>query len=107
MLLLVLSLLLLATFVLMIVRRRDIGRLTSFATLLAAVMLMIWMQNNGLLPGSQGRFSDDRPRTSLDPPAPAPAAASTSPFSVSRMTRPAWRPAGTAPPPPLQWAPSQ
>jgi hypothetical protein len=74
MLLLVLSLLLLATFVLMIVRRRDIGRLTSFATLLAAVMLMIWMQNNGLLPGSQGRFSDDRPRTSLDPPAPAPAA---------------------------------
>ncbi|KQP75204.1 hypothetical protein ASG51_10525 [Methylobacterium sp. Leaf465] len=74
MLLLLLSLLLLATVVLMVVRRRHIGRLTSFATLLAAVMLMIWMQNTGLLPGSQGRYSDDRPRTSLDPPAPAPRA---------------------------------
>ncbi|MGU3361783.1 hypothetical protein ACLBWX_15735 [Methylobacterium sp. M6A4_1b] len=72
MLLLVLFLLLFATLVLMVVRRRHIGRLTSFATLLAVAMLMIWMQDNGLLPGSQGRFSDSRPHTSLDPPLPAP-----------------------------------
>jgi hypothetical protein len=71
MLLLVLFLLFLATLVLMVVQRRHIGRLTSFATLLATVMLMIWMQDNGLLPGTRGRYSDDRPHTSLDPPRPA------------------------------------
>lgn len=34
----------------MVVRRRNIGRLSSFATLLAAIMAMLWMQDRGLLP---------------------------------------------------------
>ncbi|KQP80683.1 hypothetical protein [Methylobacterium sp. Leaf117] len=72
MLILVLSLVLLATLVLMVVRRRYIGRLTSFATLLASIILMIWLQDSGLLPGTRGPLSDRRPQTSLDRPAPAP-----------------------------------
>jgi hypothetical protein len=68
MLLVLLSLVLLATLALIVVRRRYIGRLTSFATLIAAIMLMIWMQDAGLLPGTKGPLGDSRPRTSLASP---------------------------------------
>ncbi|MCJ2047974.1 hypothetical protein MKK58_26040 [Methylobacterium sp. J-078] len=68
MLFLVLLLVLLATFVLMLVRRRHLGRLASFATLVATIMLMLWMQDSGLLPGTSGPLSDARPKTRLDPP---------------------------------------
>ena len=68
MLLVLLSLVLLATLALIVVRRRYIGRLTSFATLIAAIMLMIWMQDAGLLPGTKGPLGDSRFRTSLDSP---------------------------------------
>lgn len=47
-----LVLLFLGTLVLIVVRRRQVGRLTSFATLIAAIIVMIWMQDTGLLPGS-------------------------------------------------------
>lgn len=68
MLLFALSATLLATLGLIAVRRRHIGRLTSFATLVAAIILMIWLQDAGLLPGTRGPWSDSRPRTGLDAP---------------------------------------
>ncbi|WP_264048179.1 hypothetical protein [Methylobacterium flocculans] len=68
MLLFALAVTLLATLGLIAVRRRHVGRLTSFATLVAAIMLMIWLQDSGLLPGMQGPLSGERARTSLDAP---------------------------------------
>ncbi|MCJ2033358.1 hypothetical protein [Methylobacterium sp. J-068] len=68
MLLLALALVLLVTLGLIVVRRRHVGRLTSFATLVATIMLMIWLQDAGLLPGTKGPLSDIRPRTNLDAP---------------------------------------
>lgn len=44
---------------LIVVRRRAIGRLSSLATLLAALIAMIWMQNQGLLPGGQPPAAPD------------------------------------------------
>lgn len=66
MLFLVLLFVLLGTFVVMVVRRRHLGRLGSFATLIATIMLMLWMQDSGLLPGTSGPLSDTRPKTQLD-----------------------------------------
>jgi hypothetical protein len=68
MLLLVLSLVLLVTFGLIVVRPQYTGRLTSFATLVAAILLMLWMQDQGLLPGTTGPMSGSRPATRLDTP---------------------------------------
>lgn len=61
MLMAVLVFLLLGVSVLIVVRRRAIGRLSSLATLLAALIAMIWMQNHGLLPGSQPPAAPDAP----------------------------------------------
>ena len=59
MLMAVLLVLLFGVSVLIVVRRRAIGRLSSLATLLAALIAMIWMQNHGLLPGSQPPAAPD------------------------------------------------
>ncbi|KQP51691.1 hypothetical protein ASG40_06235 [Methylobacterium sp. Leaf399] len=66
MLTVLLGLALLAVLVLMLVRRRDIGRLTSLATLIAGVMALLWLIDSGLLPGSQGPLTPARPDTLLD-----------------------------------------
>ncbi|KQT56179.1 hypothetical protein ASG52_24195 [Methylobacterium sp. Leaf456] len=57
---------------LIVVRQRNLGFLMSLGSLIAAVLMMIWMQNMGLLPGSQGPYSDTRPPTLLDGPKTAP-----------------------------------
>ena len=49
----VLLLALLVVFVVMMVWRRHLGRLASLATLLAAMLGLIVMQDSGLLPGPQ------------------------------------------------------
>lgn len=64
MVMIVLALLFFGTLVAIVLRRRNIGRLSSFATLLAAIMLMIWMQDHGFLP--------DLARPAPTRPAPAP-----------------------------------
>ncbi len=59
---------------LIFLRRRNLGFLMSLGSLLAALLMMIWMQNMGLLPGSQGPLSDARPQTLMDGPKRAPEA---------------------------------
>ncbi len=53
---------------LIVVRQRNLGFLMSLGSLLAGLLLMIWLQNMGLLPGSQGPLSEARPQTLLDGP---------------------------------------
>jgi hypothetical protein len=53
---------------LIVVRQRNLGFLMSLGSLLAGVLLLIWMQNQGLLPGTQGPLSDRRPQTIMDGP---------------------------------------
>ncbi len=53
MLMIVLLVLFFGVLALIVVRRRAIGRLSSLATLLAALIALIWMQNQGFLPGGQ------------------------------------------------------
>lgn len=60
MLMLALLLALLATVILMIWRRRWIGRLSSLATLIAAAMTVIWLAQMGLLPGTTGPLEGER-----------------------------------------------
>ena len=66
MLMLALLLALLAVLSVMIVTRRWTGRLTSLATLIAGAMAVLWLAQAGLLPGSTGPLTPDRP------PVPAP-----------------------------------
>ncbi|WP_313899395.1 hypothetical protein [Methylobacterium sp. E-065] len=61
MLLLALILALLVVLVMMIVLRRWTGRLASLATLLAAAIMALWLAEVGLLPGSKGPLTADRP----------------------------------------------
>jgi ABC-type branched-subunit amino acid transport system permease subunit len=61
MLLLVLLVALLAVVVAMIVLRRWTGRLTSLATLIAGAIMALWLAQVGLLPGSKGPLTADRP----------------------------------------------
>ncbi|WP_342153589.1 hypothetical protein [Methylorubrum sp. SB2] len=51
---------------LILVRQRNLGFLMSLGSLIAAILMMIWMQNMGLLPGSQGPLSESRPQTLMD-----------------------------------------
>ena len=65
---LVLGFSLLAILIFMAVTRRYVGRLTSLATLVATAMLLLWLIDSGLLPGTEGPLSTFRPRTLLDKP---------------------------------------
>lgn len=53
---------------LIVVRQRNLGFLMSLGSLLAGLLLLIWLQNQGLLPGTQGPLSDSRAPTILDTP---------------------------------------
>ena len=61
-----LSLALLVVLVLMVVRRRQLTILMSLASLIGAILGLIWLQDLGLLPGSQGPLSHKRPTTVED-----------------------------------------
>lgn len=61
MLMFVLLVALLVVLTVMIVTRRWIGRLGSLATLIAAAMMALWLGQSGLLPGSVGPLTHDRP----------------------------------------------
>ncbi|MBX9934778.1 MAG: hypothetical protein K2Y56_25245 [Methylobacterium sp.] len=66
MLIAALGLVLLGILIVLLVSRRNFGRLTSFATLVATAMLLLWLIDGGLLPGTEGPFSSKRPSTLLD-----------------------------------------
>ncbi|MCJ2134808.1 hypothetical protein MKK69_12180 [Methylobacterium sp. J-026] len=61
MLLLALIAALLAVLVMMIVLPRWTGRLASLATLIAGAIMVLWMAQAGLLPGSTGPLTAERP----------------------------------------------
>lgn len=61
MLLLALILALLVVLVMMIVLRQWTGRLASLATLIAGALMALWLAEVGLLPGSKGPLTDERP----------------------------------------------
>ncbi|MBB2961256.1 hypothetical protein [Methylobacterium sp. R2-1] len=63
MLTLALSLALLVVLILIIVRRRNLTILMSLGSLIAALLAMLWLQDLGLLPGSQGPLTHTRPQT--------------------------------------------
>lgn len=63
-----LALALIVVLALIFVRQRNLGFLMSLGSLLAGMLLLIWLQNQGLLPGTHGPYSDARPRTLLDTP---------------------------------------
>ena len=66
MLIITLLLTLLAVLVVMFVTRRNIGRLGSLATLIAAAILALWLIDSGLVPGSKGPLEGDRTTTRRD-----------------------------------------
>ncbi|MBD8907692.1 hypothetical protein [Methylorubrum zatmanii] len=66
MLKLVLSLALLGVLVLMVVRRRHLTILMGVASLIGSVLALIWLQDLGLLPGTQGPLTHARPQTLQD-----------------------------------------
>lgn len=61
MLMLALLIALLAVVVAMFVLRRWTGRLASLATLLAGAIMVLWLAEVGLLPGTQGPLTAYRP----------------------------------------------
>lgn len=61
MLMLALLLALLAVLVAMFVLRRWTGRLASLATLIAGAIMALWLAQAGLLPGTTGPLTADRP----------------------------------------------
>lgn len=63
MLTLALSLALLAVIVLIVVRRRHLTLLMSLGSLIAALLAMLWLQDLGPLPGTQGPLTHTRPQT--------------------------------------------
>lgn len=62
MLLLALLFALLVVLAVMIITRRWTGRLASLATLIAGAIMALWLAQVGLLPGSTGPLTPDRPR---------------------------------------------
>lgn len=66
MLKLVLSLALLAVLILIVVRRRHLTLLMSVATVIGSILVLIWLQDLGLLPGTQGPLTHARPQTLQD-----------------------------------------
>lgn len=64
----VIALALIVVLGLIVVRRRNLTFLLSLASLLAGMLTLIWLQNQGLLPGTQGPLSDRRPQTVMDGP---------------------------------------
>jgi hypothetical protein len=61
MLMLALLFALLVVLVMMAVLRRWTGRLVSLATLIAGALVTLWLAQVGLLPGSKGPLTQDRP----------------------------------------------
>ncbi|MBE7197172.1 MAG: hypothetical protein INR70_05135 [Parafilimonas terrae] len=61
MLLLALLLAFMAVVIAMIVLRRWTGRLASLATLIAGAIMALWLAEVGLLPGSKGPLTSERP----------------------------------------------
>jgi ABC-type branched-subunit amino acid transport system permease subunit len=61
MLMVALILALLAVLVAMVVLRRWTGRLASLATLIAGAIVALWLAEMGLLPGSRGPLTVERP----------------------------------------------
>jgi len=61
MLLLALLIAFLAVVVAMFVLRRWTGRLASLATLVAGAIMALWLAEAGLLPGSKGPLTANRP----------------------------------------------
>ena len=61
MLLLALIVALLVVLVMMVVLRQWTGRLASLATLIAAAIVALWLAELGLLPGSRGPLTAERP----------------------------------------------
>lgn len=59
---------------LIVVRQRNLTFLMSLGGLIGAVLAMIWLQNQGLLPGTQGPLSGTRPQTLIDAPKETPRA---------------------------------
>ena len=66
MLTLALSFALLVVVILIIVRRRHLTLLMGVGSLIAALLAMLWLQDLGLLPGSQGPLTHTRPQTLND-----------------------------------------
>ncbi|MCP1550841.1 MULTISPECIES: hypothetical protein [Methylorubrum] len=66
MLTLALSLALLVVVILIIVRRRHLTLLMGVGSLIAALLAMLWLQDLGLVPGSQGPLTHTRPQTLND-----------------------------------------
>lgn len=66
MLIAVLSLAFVAVIVVMIVRRRNLTLLMNVASLLGLAILLLWMIDMGLLPGSDGPLAKYRPQTLED-----------------------------------------
>ena len=66
MLMLALFLALLVVLVVMLVTRRHIGQLGSLATLIAAIMLALWLIDSGLVPASKGPLERDKATTAQD-----------------------------------------
>lgn len=64
MLTVLLSLALFVVLVVMAVRRRGLGWLGSLASLLAAALMLIWLQDMGLLPGTTGPLTPANPQGS-------------------------------------------
>jgi len=62
MLLLALLFALMVVLAVMIITRRWTGRLASLATLIAGALMALWLAQVGLLPGSTGPLTPDRPR---------------------------------------------
>ena len=61
MLMLALLFALLVVLAVMIITRRWTGRLASLATLIAGAIMALWLAQVGLLPGSTGPLTPDRP----------------------------------------------
>jgi len=61
-----LGLVLLGVLVVLLLTRRNLGRLTSVATLIATAMLLLWLIDSGLLPGTEGPLTPKRSPTLLD-----------------------------------------
>lgn len=66
MLKLALLLALLTVIILIVVRRRHLTLLMSLGSLIAALLAMLWLQDLGLLPGTQGPLTHTRPHTLED-----------------------------------------
>ncbi|UMY15658.1 hypothetical protein MMB17_12940 [Methylobacterium organophilum] len=62
----------LGVLILIVVRRRQLELLWTVACMIGAVLILILMQDSGLLPGSDGPLRHLRPQSPLDAPLAAP-----------------------------------